>query len=200
MKTENFIKLINSITGREFQIETKDTEMQLEKTYEIFRITPIRKITVSFDFKVPKNEESIIKSFVNTFCNKYKEPDPLAYDGRYGSDWSKMTDSDKEFAYYHHSSNMLHKTKLMEQIKNNMLVSDIEDVLCKYGFYHTLYGIGIFVLFSGIYEVKAIDRMKKYLSDKNIPFKNQLSDAHWVYRFILNIDKDIHKSLLIDFK
>jgi hypothetical protein len=199
MKTENFNQLINSITGREFQIKTSDEEIVLEKKYYIFKITPIHKITVGFEFAVPKNEESIIKSFVTTFCNKYKEPNPLAYSGRYGFKWDDMSESDRDFAHLHHSSNMYNKTALMEQIKANMLKSDIEDVLCKYGFYHTLYGIGIFILFGGKYEYNAIGRMKKYLSEMNVPFRNELSEARWVFRFVINVGKDYHKVLISDF-
>jgi hypothetical protein len=204
MKTENFIKLVQSFTGRDFQVETNDLELESEKTYSIYRYTPIKKYKISFDFKVPKNEESIIKSFINTFCNKYKEPDPANYDGKYANDpkdkWEFFTDEQKENCYFHHSSNMFYKTDLMEQVKENLGKSEIEDVLCQYGFYHTLYGIGIFILLGGQYELNAIDRMKKYLSEKNIPFKNQLSDAHWVFRFVININKDVHKSLLTNFK
>ncbi len=199
MKIENFIKLINSITKREFHIKTNDIELQLGKTYFIYKITPIKKIVSGFEFKVPKSEESIIKSFINKFCNKYKEPNPLAYNGKYGSDWAKMTDVEKEYAYMHHTSKMFNKTQLLEQIKKNMLDSDIEDVLCKYGFYYTSYGIGIFVLYGGQYEINAINRMKIYLSKNNIPFKNQMSNANWVFRFIININKDYHKTLLSNF-
>jgi len=200
MKTINFIKLAQTFTNIDFQIKTTDSELQPEKSYYIYKITPIRQITVGFDFKIPKNEESIIKSFISTFCNKYKQPNPAAYNGVYGSDWSKMNDSDKEFAYYHHRSNMYSKTQLLEQIKENLNDSKVEDVLCKYGFYSTLYGLGIFVLFSGIYEINAINRMKAYLLENGIPYKNELSDANWVYRFVINANKDIHSDLLSKFR
>ena len=203
MKTENFNKLIQSITNRDLQIDTNESELQLNCEYTIYRITPLRKIKVSFTFKTPKNEEKLIKSFVNTFCNKYKEPNPENYNKTYGGDilrWNDKTDLEKEFAYYNHSSNMFSKTCLMDNIRKNMLNPGIEHTLCRYGFYHTLYGIGLFILFGGEYEINAINRMSKYLSEKNIPFKNQTSEAGWVYRFCINIDKDIHKGLLISFK
>jgi len=205
MKTENFIKLINSITKKDFQIKTSDTELKPEETYYIFRITPERKYKIGFDFKCPKNEENLIKSFINVYCSKYREPDPANYTGWYygtynkKSDWNFMSENEKEFCINHHSSHMYSKSALLEQIKENMNDSNIENVLCKYGFYHTVYGIGIFVLFSGQYELNAINRMSGYLKRKNIPFRNEYSNAKWVYRFVINIDKDIHKSLLSDF-
>jgi len=205
METINFLNLINSITKKDFQIDTTDPEIISEKTYYIYKITPIKKINVGFDFKAPKNEENLIKSFINVYCSKYREPNPAnyKYDERYSNDknycWEMFDDAKKEQCYYHHSSNMYSKAALLEQIKENMNDSNIEDVLCKYGFYHTVYGIGIFVLFSGIYEMNAINRLSNYLKSKNIPYKNEYSNARWVYRFVLNIDKDIHKSILSDF-
>ena len=88
----------------------------------------------------------------------------------------------------------------MEQIKENLNDSSIEETLCKYGFYETNYGIGIFVLFSGKYELNAIEKMAAYLRAKNIPFHNEFSYARWVYRFVININKDIHAALLNSFR
>ena len=204
MKTENFRILINALTGREFKIKTNDAEIIPDKTYHIYITTPILKLKSGFDFKTPKNQERLIKSFVTTFCNKYKEPNPRAYDWSartYGEKalYENKTPEEKERCFYHHSSNMYNKKQLLEQIKENLSKESIENVLCKYGFYHTLYGLGIFVLFSGKYEINAIQKMADYLKENNIPFRNEFSDQKWVYRFVLNIDKEIHKSILENF-
>jgi hypothetical protein len=42
--------------------------------------------------------------------------------------------------------------------------------------------------------------MKEYLTDAAIPYTNEYSDARWVYRFKLNISKDIHLSILNQFE
>jgi len=70
---------------------------------------------------------------------------------------------------------------------------------CKYGFYTTEYGIGIFCYFSTDGVINSIEKMKKYLLSKNIPFKNEFSDARWVFRFVLNLDKPKHELLLNSF-
>lgn len=203
MKTENFIKLINAFTGREFTVDTDDKELVSGNKYYIYKVLPLSKRKIGFDFIIPKNEETIIKSFINTFCKKYLEPNPANYDHKYGDTeyrWAEKTEEQKEFCYYNHRSNMYSPKTLMEQVKANLSNSDIEDVLYKYGFYTTNYGIGIFVLFSTIYELNVIKSMADYLRANNIPFRNEFSDARWVYRFVINISKEIHERLLDNFK
>jgi hypothetical protein len=39
----------------------------------------------------------------------------------------------------------------------------------------------------------------EYLKTKNIPFRNEYSNAMWVFRFVINVSKEIHKSILSDF-
>lgn len=201
MKTHNFINLIQAITKREFLIDSESTDIAPESEYFIYKVLPVSKRRIGFYFKTPKNEESLIKSFINQFCKKYREPNPLNYDGSYygSTSWENMTEEKREFCYYHHSSNMFSGNRLLEQIKENLNDSSIEGTLCKYGFYETNYGIGIFVLFSGKYELNAIEKMANYLRSKNIPFSNEFSNARWVFRFVLNINKDIHKEILKSF-
>lgn len=206
MKIENFTKLIQSITKRDFIIDSKNIDIVLESEYFIYKILPVSKRKIGFTFKTPKNDENLIKSFISQYCKKYKEPDPSIYTGSYcgqyseGNDWQKMTDEKKEFCYYHHSSRMFSDKQLLEQIKENLNDSSIEETLCRYGFYETNYGIGIFILFSGKYELSAIEKMAVYLKSKSIPFTNEYSDARWVFRFVLNINKDIHKEILNSFR
>ena len=81
MKTQNFINLIQAITKRDFNIKSKDLEFLPEKEYFIFRVLPASKREVGFNFKTPKNEENLVRSFINQFCKKYREPNPANYDG-----------------------------------------------------------------------------------------------------------------------
>jgi hypothetical protein len=203
MQTENFIKLINSITKKDFLINTTDLHIIPEKKYYIYIITPLKKYKIGFEFKAPKNVENLIKSFISTYCNKFREPNPANYNGKYSNDplykWEFFTAEKKEYCYFNHSSNMYNKNQLLEQIKENLNDSNIENILCKYGFYNTIYGVGIFVLFGGKYEINAINKFSDYLKNINIPFKNEYSNAKWVYRFVINIDKDIHAGILNNF-
>lgn len=202
METFKFQKLIESITGRDFKINTKDAELQPEKEYKIFRVLPIHKMTISFNWKTPKTNEKFLKSFITAFCNKYKEPNPEAYNRTYNGTvykWEDKTDKEKEFCYYNHSSNMYNKKHLLNQVQANFNNENIEDVLCKYGFYATEYGIGIFALWETQQVLNAINKMNNYLKNKSIAFKNEYSDARWVLRFKLGLDKTIHTNILNNF-
>lgn len=205
MKTKNFEILIKTITGREFIVDTKDTEIKVNSEYLIYRTLPVSKRNISFNFKTPKNEENLLKSFINQYCKKYREPNPANYTGHYcgtynpNDAWENKSEEEKEFCYYHHASNMFSHKTLLEQIKTNLDNPNVENTFCKYGFYPTIYGIGIFVLFSGKYEMSAIEKLSNYLLKEGIPFKNEFSNAKWVYRFIINLQKDIHEKILNSF-
>ena len=98
MKTENFTKIIQALTGRDFNINTDDTELIPSKKYTIYRVLPITKIPVSFNFICPKKEDTIIKSFINNFTKKYREPDPKKYNKEYGGTiyrWNDKTAEEK---------------------------------------------------------------------------------------------------------
>jgi hypothetical protein len=204
MKTDKFTSLIQAITGRDFQINTSDSELQLETEYQIFRVLPISKRQICFYWKTPKAQDKFVRSFITCFTTKYKEPNPRAYDysaRTYGEKarWENKTPTEQEFAYYHHSSNMFSKDALLQQVRANFEKSDMHKELCKYGFYATEYGIGIFCFFHTNEVVKAINEMHKYLKSKSIPYANEFSDARWVFRFKLKIDKQSHESILLAF-
>jgi hypothetical protein len=200
MKTENFLHLINSITNRDFMINTKDIDVVLEKEYTIYRILPITEVTIKFYFKTPKKEESIIKAFITQYSSKYLEPNPSNYTGIYpgSKDWNNMNEKEREFAYYHHRSNMFSKNNLIQQIEENINTSKVDSVLSRYGFYETHYGIGLFVIFNRESPI-AVNKMRVFLKAENIPYSNEFSDAQWVYRFVINISKNLHKELLDKF-
>jgi hypothetical protein len=202
MKTYNFEKLIQSITGRELIINTEDKEIIGGKEYRIYKILPITNREIGFKWKAAIDEEKMLRSFITAFCLKYKEPNPANYTTcapYFSPSWEEMPDTKKEYAYCHHSSNMFCKDELMKQVEFNFNKESMQGVLMKYGFYSTLYGIGIFSLFESKSIIKSIQAMKDYLTAKNIPFKNEYSDARWVYRFKLNMSKEIHSSLIDQF-
>jgi hypothetical protein len=199
METQNFQKLIQAITGRDFIISTKDSSLILNKKYYIYKVLPISKRKIGFDWITPGNEENILKSFLTAFSNKYYEPNPLVYNGTYGAKWDDLSPDQKEFAYYHHRSRMYGKKDLMNQIQLNFDNTKIFDAIIRYGFYPTEYGIGIFVFWTSKYVENAVQKMREYLRSNNIPFTNELSNAKWVLRFKINIGKENHYKLLKSF-
>jgi hypothetical protein len=201
METLKFEKLIQEITGRDFIINTTDKDIQPEKEYHIFRVLPTTERKVSFYWKTAKTNEKMLKSFITTFSNKYREPNPENYDGKYfgSKKWDDMSDQQKEYAYGHHASNMYSKNKLLEQVQDNFNKPGITETLCKYGFYSTEYGIGIFALWATDGVMEAINKMSKYLKSKSIPYTNEFSDAKWVLRFKLGLDKQTHSNILNSF-
>ena len=205
MKTSNFINLINEITNRNFLINTQSENLETETEYFIYRVLPTSGRKIGFRWVTPKTNDKFLKSFITAFTSKYKEPNPANYTGNYFGtytakhDWQNMPETEREFCYMHHTSNMFSKTALLEQIEANFSKENITETLCKYGFYTTEYGIGIFCYFNTDGVINSVAKMTKYLKSKSIPFKNEYSDAKWVFRFVLNLDKTKHDLILNSF-
>jgi hypothetical protein len=207
MKTENFTKLIRAITGRNFTIEERVSwrtskaageTIDHEKSYYVGITLPRTGRSFGFDWKTPKSDEKMLRSFITAFTSKYREPDPRAYVAgpNGGRNWDDMSDADRERAYSHHSSKMLSKDKLMAQIEAGFSSPEIETALNQWGFYETEYGIGIFCFWQTRFVRNAIDRMRAHLSGLNIATKEEFSDAGWVYRFRIEASKDMHRGIL----
>jgi len=199
MTTANFQKLIQLITGRDFLIKTEDTNLQFEKEYQIYRVLPVTGRSVSFTWKTPKAEDKMLRSFITAFTSKYREPNPAAYTTRspyFSPSWDEMTAEKQEGAYCHHASNMYNKESLLKQVEDNFSKDGICSGLIKYGFYETLYGIGIFCFWMTEGVQKAINIMKNHLHVASIPFTNEFSDARWVYRFKIGLSKESHLSII----
>lgn len=199
MTTSNFQNLIQLITGRDFIIDTTDTDIQFEKEYCIYRILPVSKRSVSFYWKTPKAEDKMLRSFITAFTSKYREPNPAAYttcSPYFSPSWDEMTPEKQEFAYMHHASNMYNKEALMKQVEDNFSKDGISTGLIRYGFYNTEYGIGIFCFWATAGVNNAINAMKNHLQKLSIPFTNEFSDARWVYRFKLGLTKESHLSII----
>lgn len=204
MLTSNFQKLICAVTNRDFKINTSDVEIINGKEYLIYRILPLTGIRVSFKWKAASSDEKILRSFITAFCSKYREPNPKAYDYSakiYGDRalWVNKTDLEKEHAYYHHASNMYSKAELLKQVELNFNDPEMKNTLLKYGFYPTVYGVGIFAFWATPTVLEAIKEMKQYLTKRNIPFSNEFSDAMWVLRFKIGLTKEAHRVLLNEF-
>jgi hypothetical protein len=204
MNTQQFQKLIQSVTGRPLTIETNSEEIELETKIVISRPWKDGKNAFSFEWKTPKKEDSLLRSFITAFCAKYREPDPATYSrncSAYGDTWAKHEEawSNPETRWNcslwnHHTGHMTTKDKLKAQVIANFASFDAGTA--RLGFYDTHYGIGIFTIYGGDWVQKSLSAMSDYLKTKSIPYRNELSDAGWVTRFVINIDKTSHASLL----
>jgi len=206
MKTHNFTKLIQIITGRPFVFFSWDNfcnmipaggdEISFDSRYFVGYNLPISGGLVGFKWKTPSSDEKMLKSFIKTFISKYREPDPESF---LEPAWKDMTDTKREAAFFHRSAHMLSKEKLLEQVRASFELPEMKTALCKWGFYETNYGIGIFRLFNTVSVNQSIFAMREFLTEKEIPFGEELSEAGWVHRFMIGISKEFHKSLLENF-
>lgn len=125
--------------------------------------------TIDFTINTAKNEDAIIKSFINQYITKWEMKQVHLING----DLRKKT-----------------KAECFETFKNNNRVA-------KYYFYTTLYGIGFFCYFMSpdtftiTYNIVA-----NYLKANRVPFKTEFSEAGWVFRFLIRQDVAIHNELL----
>ena len=200
VEATNFINLISLITKRNLMIDNVK-ELLPEKEYFIYKYLPLTDKKVGFLFKTPKDTDNFLKSFITQFTNKYKEPDPKAYDYSarvYGEKarYENKTELEKEYCYTHHSNKMFSKSELLKQIEDNFSSSEITKGLIKYGFYPTLYGIGIFCFWYTKGVEIAINEMKNFLKQKGISYTNEFSSARWVFRFKIGLTKEMHNNLI----
>tara|TARA_R110002020_G_scaffold116709_1_gene267390 strand:+ start:38 stop:589 length:552 start_codon:yes stop_codon:yes gene_type:complete len=130
--------------------------------------------SIQYDFKTTKKTETFFKSFINQHISKYelKIPKYDILNGQVIEVYPKKQDIIKKY-----TSNRV----------------------TKYHFYTTLYGIGMFAFFTKDIALATLE-LTKYLKSKNIEYKNEYSDAGWVYRFVINKDIEIHNNLLNNLK
>jgi len=179
---DQFNELIQQITNEKIMINYINEAIELNCIYTVVSLEKNKdaKHYFEFEFKTPKNIDKLVGSFISQFCSKYKKNLP-------------------EFEKYGRSSLCHHrytKDALLSIIKDRFTNVSFIEFYCKYGFYNTIYGIGIYIPFL---DVKYLDKMDVFLKNSNIPYKNELSKKEFVYRYIINIDKDYHKSLLNKF-
>jgi hypothetical protein len=195
MKTAQFQELIKHATGRNLTIKIESDEIPLDAKIAVYR--PGSR-WYSFIWKTPKNEDSLLRSFITAFCTKYKEPDPSTYEERqwerYAEKWDNLETRFECGAWYHHSYHMLSKDKLREQIAENF--ANFSGEMGRLGFYSTNYGIGLFTAFGGKWVEDSLSEMKMHLEKSFIPFSNELSEKGWVTRFLIKTSKENHTAIL----
>jgi hypothetical protein len=199
MKTNQFHELIQAVTGRPLILDTQLEEIPLDSKISIRRPYGRRgfETVYSFDWKTPKKEDSILRSFITAFCSRYKEPDPETYGNRwatYAEAWHSPETHWGCSPWHHHPTHQTSKEKLKSQVIANF--SKFDSNSARLGFYETNYGIGIFTVYGGAWVEESLSSMSEYLSRQGIPYRNELSDAGWVTRFIIGLDKPAHSNIL----
>ena len=186
MTVQEFENLATSITGDEirlFLLTNQDAvkwydkqytkavgTVQLETKYGV-AVNDVS--TVDFDFKTGKSDDNLLKTFITQFTSKIM---------RYGLVDGEVVKLNK-------------KQNLDNIIKRN------EDRV-EYGlFYTTLYGVGMFdFLNSKMIHNMLDEQMSSFLTSKGIEYKNEYSDAGWVFRYKMNTSIEETNELLTEFK
>jgi len=204
MKTEQFQNLIQAMTGRPLTLINQSGEIPLDSKVSIFRPWKNGETRFSFEWKTPKKEDSLLRSFVTAFCSKYHEPDPDTYSRAcscYGDTWARHAEAWESpethwncSLWHHHASHGLSKEKLKSQVITNF--ESFDAGTARLGFYETNYGIGIFTIYGGTWVEESLASMSEYLNRQGIPFRNELSKAEWVTRFIIGLEKPVHSRIL----
>ena len=160
-------KMVQDGRWYEQEYTSEFTDIELDQKYGV--IIDSKYNTIDFDFKTGKKEDSILKTFITQFISKWLAKQPELIDGEVV--YPKVSDVKK-------------------RLSNNNRVS-------KYQFYTTLYGIGYMCLFDSDEAIADVrKKLGGYLKSKNIDFRNEFSDARWVYRFVINKDVCVHNKLL----
>lgn len=180
MTSIEFINFANDFTGKNIKLFKPENNLKYASYYPFNgTLTPSTKYGISFgdyivfDFVTGKNEDNFFKTFVTQYINKYQ--------------CKQMIFKNGELIYPT-------KNQCIEKIKN-------ADRVNKNYFYTTLYGIGVFCYFMRQSTLISYSKvLSKYLESNKITFKNEFSEAGWVYRFCINKDVEVHNQLLTNFE
>ena len=181
MTATEFINFANDFTGKKIKLYKPENNLKYASYLPYNGILETStKYGISFgdhivfDFVTGKNEDNFFKIFVTQFINKYQIKQMMFLDNG-------------ECAY-------MTKSQCIEKIKNS-------DRVNKNYFYTTLYGIGCFCYFMRKQTLMNYSKLlSNYLNSKNINFKNEFSEAGWVYRFCINKNFELHNELLTEFE
>lgn len=204
MKTFQMTNLIEAMTGRKLTLDCADA-IPLDCKVGVYRAGCPKQgehHCPHFVWKTPKDEDNIIRSFITAFCTKYKEPNPasyLDYNGKpnfekYATTWNDETLRCDSPCWHHHVGHMLSSEQLRSQVEFNFAgFTSGQFSLC---FYPTNYGVGLFTLMGGKWVIESLNAMARHLSGNSIPYRTELSRAHWVTRFVIGATKDMHAQIL----
>jgi hypothetical protein len=57
----------------------------------------------------------------------------------------------------------------------------------------------LFTIYGGPWVETSLAEMAKHLGIQGVPFKNELSEAGWVTRFLIGLEKQAHSRILGNF-
>lgn len=126
--------------------------------------------TVSFDWKSGKIE-NLLKSFLTKYANKQRT---FCYET---GNWISLKNETLD--------------TIIQKNKDRVFIG---------AFYTTLYGIGFWSIFSSKKDNETAKALHDFLKSNNISYKNEYSDAYWVYRFKIGSTIEVHNNLLESFK
>lgn len=180
MTSIEFINFANDFTGKTIKLYKPENDLKYASYFPTSKdLEPNTKYGISFgdhivfDFVTGKNEDNFFKTFVTQYINKYE--------------CKQMIFENGELIYPT-------KKQCIERIKNS-------DRVNKNYFYTTLYGIGVFCYFMRQSTLISYSNvLSKYLESNKIAFKNEFSEAGWVYRFCINKNIELHNELLTNFE
>ena len=184
MKKIDFENLVSDITGDTITIwilENQDAVKWYDKTYtkNFDVITPQTKYGVcidgdiDFDFKSGKNIDNLLKTFITQYTSKKQE---------YGVVNGEVK-------------------RLTKEEVLNKIIDKNQDRVQKGLFYTTLYGIGLWDFFNSTMIHNILDKeMSGFLKSNGIDYKNEYSDAGWVYRYKFTMPIEKINDLLNKFK
>ena len=187
MKKQYIEQYISSLTGKKIKfllLKNQLAKKSYEKCYIYFESDEILENTIygikvddmiEFEIKVA-NIDNIFKTLINSYVSKVMMKEYQSCKEKGVVFWTKQQCFDHL------------------KIKGKGLRME------KYFLYTTIYGFGIFSLF---YDEKRLAEMvqpfKDYLEKKNISYKNEYSDAMWVFRFVTKLGVENHNLLLAAF-
>lgn len=185
MEINNFISLVSVIIDQNVRLKKNvygvskmwyDTtleevgELDVETDYTVFFGD-----TQKYTFKTGKSVDTFVKSFISQYLSK-----AVIYNICITEDVRPLTKEEKRGL-----------------ISRNVNNPDNLNRIMQYGYYSTLYGIGMFVFFMSFDTFSKVQGiMNEYLRSREVSYSNQVSDAGWVYRWVINSDKVYHTLLL----
>jgi hypothetical protein len=180
MKAIDFETIIKDITGNDLKVrllENQDAKKWYEKIYVKCDIITEQTIYgiffdghIIYDFKLGKIE-SLLKTFITQYVNKHLVKTCYLKDGN-------IINHTKETAF---------KTLSNIQPRNAFMCA-----------YSTNYGVGTWNIYIPLESKKLLnDTIKSILINKGIEFKNEFSEAGWVYRHKFSGNYQDH-NLIID--
>ena len=162
-------------------------EIETGQTY-LLEITGPFGYSQRIDWKAPAKEESFPRSLITCFCGKYIKMNPAQ-----GIPGNPTEEQCEKNATRWHKGFSYTKEEMREMLRERFHALPFSQrffgLLCP-----TLYGIGVWVVFGARKDL--IDKVSSALDAAGVAYKNDWSNAHWVYRFRTGLDRDVNEAII----